>query len=266
MNKVLPAALTSYDFLKFVAMVTMIIDHAGYFFFPEEEWMRMVGRMSAPIWLFLVGYAQSRDFSLRMWIGIALIALSAYVVGDHILPLSILASILVFRALIDPVMAAIRANPSMLYPFLTILFFLMFPTSGLIEYGAPAMMFVMLGYAVRHRDEDAFLKSHLMPLALITAAVHAVFQGYLFFTFSFTPVQKLIVAAGLLSIVLLLTQFRPHVYSALTARLPAPLVWIIQLCGRRSLELYVGHIILFRLAALAMGLDGFQPFHLNAGR
>lgn len=263
MNKFLPASLTSYDFLKFVALVTMIIDHAGYFFFPEEEWMRMIGRISAPIWLFLVGYAQSRDFSLRMWIGIALIALSAFVVGDHILPLSILASILVFRALIDPVMAAIKANPAMLYPFMTILFFLMFPTSGLIEYGAPAMMFVILGYAVRHQDADPFLKSHLLPIALITAAVHAVFQGYLFFTFSFTPVQKLIVAAELLAIVVLLTQFRPHVYPALTARLPAPLVGLVQLAGRRSLEIYVAHIVLFRLAALALGLDGFRLFHLN---
>ena len=46
MPKVLPRELTSYDFLKTFAVVFMVIDHAGFFFFPDNDWMRVAGRLS----------------------------------------------------------------------------------------------------------------------------------------------------------------------------------------------------------------------------
>ncbi|MBQ7074369.1 hypothetical protein IJM86_04975 [bacterium] len=43
-----------YDYLKVLAIITMIIDHLGYYLFPEFLWMRLVGRIAFPIFLFLV--------------------------------------------------------------------------------------------------------------------------------------------------------------------------------------------------------------------
>lgn len=48
-----------YDYLKVLAIITMIIDHLGYYLFPESVWMRLVGRIAFPIFLFLVWYSWS---------------------------------------------------------------------------------------------------------------------------------------------------------------------------------------------------------------
>lgn len=44
------------DFLKTIAIITMVIDHLGLYFFPEYEIMRVIGRVSMPIFCFFVGY------------------------------------------------------------------------------------------------------------------------------------------------------------------------------------------------------------------
>ena len=69
-----------YDYLKIVAVITMIIDHLWYYFFPDQIWMRLVGRIAFPIFLFLVGFSNSykrrRDIvimasiiQISMWLG-----------------------------------------------------------------------------------------------------------------------------------------------------------------------------------------------------
>lgn len=44
-----------YDWLKVLAVVTMVIDHIGYYLFPDILGLRLVGRIAFPIFLFLVG-------------------------------------------------------------------------------------------------------------------------------------------------------------------------------------------------------------------
>lgn len=64
--------------LKLIAVLTMVIDHLGYLFFPEQEWMRAVGRLTMPIF----GYAVARGFyytsdSKRYLLRMGLLALLA---------------------------------------------------------------------------------------------------------------------------------------------------------------------------------------------
>ena len=44
--------LTSFD-LKVIAIVTMTIDHMGYYLFPEYDWLRIIGRIAFPLFAFL---------------------------------------------------------------------------------------------------------------------------------------------------------------------------------------------------------------------
>ncbi len=40
--------------LKIIAMVSMVFDHVGDMFFPELEWLRMIGRLAMPIFSFCI--------------------------------------------------------------------------------------------------------------------------------------------------------------------------------------------------------------------
>lgn len=68
-----------YDYLKVLALLSMIIDHIGYFLYPEEIWRRVFGRLAFPLFLLLVWYNGSyrRRWSL-WWAGMLLQALIWY--------------------------------------------------------------------------------------------------------------------------------------------------------------------------------------------
>ena len=41
--------------LKLIALITMIIDHIGYLLFPQITLFRIIGRLSFPLYAFLIG-------------------------------------------------------------------------------------------------------------------------------------------------------------------------------------------------------------------
>lgn len=49
--------------LKIIAVVSMFIDHSGAVLFPDQMWMRYVGRLAFPIYAFLIseGYIHTHD-------------------------------------------------------------------------------------------------------------------------------------------------------------------------------------------------------------
>lgn len=69
--------------LKIIALVTMIIDHVGAIFFPQFIWLRYIGRISMPIYAFLLvqGYQHTRDFK-RYVIRMAIFAVLSEVPHD----------------------------------------------------------------------------------------------------------------------------------------------------------------------------------------
>lgn len=69
--------LTSYH-LKLLAAATMLIDHIGVVFYPEVDWLRMIGRLSFPlfVWLLVQGEAHTHDIG-RYGLRLALLGLVA---------------------------------------------------------------------------------------------------------------------------------------------------------------------------------------------
>ena len=62
--------MTSF-MLRFAALATMFIDHAGYVLYPRLGWMRIVGRVSFPLFCFLIaqGFRHTRSlpkYALRL--------------------------------------------------------------------------------------------------------------------------------------------------------------------------------------------------------
>ncbi|MFA5591738.1 MAG: TraX family protein [Micavibrio sp.] len=255
-----PDMITSYDLLKSVALALMIIDHIGAFFFPEQYGWRVVGRMSAPVWLFLIGYAQTRELSPSLWVGTFILVAGNFALGQPLLPLCILATFLAARAVLDPLMGLIRRKPSSLYVAAAALFGLNFVTMPLIEYGSAAFYFVMIGYFVRHSGSMPFDKEQRLQFAVIAAGLYAVFQLGTFM--DFTMAQKLVTGCGLIGTALLLTRFRPVTYEALSRRLPAICKAPLYIGGRWTLEIYVAHLLLFKVISV-MGAENPPYFNLH---
>lgn len=51
--------------IKLIAIITMVIDHIGIFFFPDSVFLRMLGRLSFPLFAFLIanGAHHTRDIN-----------------------------------------------------------------------------------------------------------------------------------------------------------------------------------------------------------
>lgn len=72
--------------LKIIAVVTMVVDHVGYMFFPQYSVFRYIGRLSMPIFCFLLaeGFTHTRSvkkYALRL----ALFAVISEVPYDYFL-------------------------------------------------------------------------------------------------------------------------------------------------------------------------------------
>lgn len=244
--KTLPPVLTSHDVLKSFALITMVIDHIGVYIFPEQMAWRIVGRMSLPVWLFLVGYANSRNLGSDLITAGLLLLIAQLVFGEHLLPLHILFTIMLVRLLIDRIMAYAAEGPLPLIIMATFLGLLAGPTIWLFEYGTHAFLFAMLGYLVRHRAQLPFAQGVIVLFAFVVSSVHAGMQAYLF---QATAVQSVLIWLGVVTVAYLLTRFRAQTYPVFTARLHSLPAAALMIMGRHTLGLYVVHLLVLKALA-----------------
>ncbi|URN95251.1 MAG: conjugal transfer protein TraX [Candidatus Pristimantibacillus lignocellulolyticus] len=85
--------------MQWIAMLTMLIDHIGAVFFPNELMLRIIGRLSFPIYTYLmvVGYHRTSNFSkyvLRLGL-LAIISQLPYTLTFDVLRFNVIATLLV---------------------------------------------------------------------------------------------------------------------------------------------------------------------------
>lgn len=103
--------------LKIIAAVTMLIDHAGLLLFPRAAWMRCVGRIAFPIFAYCIAegfrYTHSRRrYFLRIFLlGAACQAVYYIVDGDTLQGILLTFSVsILLMALTDRAKRAVRAG------------------------------------------------------------------------------------------------------------------------------------------------------------
>lgn len=256
-EKILPAEITSYDLLKTLALILMIIDHTGHFFFPyaakadnaDVIWFRVLGRFCIPIWFFLIGYAQTKAIPRRLWVCAVLVTLSAMVSGGTIFPLNILFTIMAARYVRDGVARTALGSPEQMRGMFLLLLLGTFPTAVVFEYGSIILLFVTFGHLRRYPEKQTMEKRYLYLFVFLSFFVFMFSQGVTMKVI--TPLQSLTLAAGFGAVAVLLWRFKPATYPGLTRAL-GPLSHILTFTGRRTLEIYTVHLIAFRGVAMAL--------------
>lgn len=256
-KKTLPAEITSYDLLKTLALILMIFDHAGHFFFPydpemnndEVIWFRVLGRFCIPIWFFLIGYAQTSAIPRRLWVCAILVTLSAMVSGGTIFPLNILFTIMAVRYVRDMVAQKALESPEHMRGMFFLLLLGTLPSALAFEYGSIVLFFVIFGHMRRFSEKQIMSKWYYYLFVFMS-----------FFTFIFSQAltirvltidQSFALFAGFGLVAMLLWRFKPVTYPRLTRAL-GPLRYLLMFTGRRTLEIYTAHLILFRGAAMVL--------------
>lgn len=257
MKKILPREITSYDLFKALAVLLMIGDHIGYYFFPEENWWRVFGRMCVPVWFFLVGYAKSRDIGPRLWIGTAILTAANFVTGMSIFPLNILASMLAVRILIDEVMKGFRKDERVLWPMALMMFLLIVPTMFVTEYGTQGLLLALFGYLVRELQEGRIPQGLVQRYAAVAYFTFIIPQ---YFFFGMTQTQFMVMGVGVLAVMAALYKFKPATFPRMTQMLPGFAVNMIHFMGRRTLEIYVAHLLLFKFMGATIEPERFVWF------
>ena len=166
----LPLDLTSYDLLKAIAVVIMIVDHIGMYFFPDDLWWRSIGRIGFPVWFFLVGHASGRDIPTKLWGGALLLVAGDIIVGKSLFALNALVTIIIIRLIIDPVMRISLKSQWVLWSLAALLTLLIVPSGFISEYGTMGLITAIYGYMVRHKakiNNDALIFRYMVFALLV---------------------------------------------------------------------------------------------------
>lgn len=224
-------ALNSHDMLKFIAIILMVIDHVGVYFFPDDLLFRAVGRACVPIWFFFIGRYESSRFTC----GILAYAIAIEVVNFFVgVPgnLDILFTIIIVRLALQTDFIKTLHQQAFIAPIILCLIF--YPiTVPIVSYGSLGLMFAYAGYLQRIGSGSKKLGFYLAVAALAFVAIQSVL-------FQLSPDYILITSVLTMASAILL-----HAYKLRPINMPFGNV--IMFLSRYSLEIYAVHLMAFML-------------------
>jgi len=221
--------LVRYDFFKFIAIFVMILDHLGAYFFTDVEFLRVVGRLAAPLFLFLVGYSGSARFSKEILIyAILLQIFHIYDSEWQDFRFNILFMILLLRYLNNFVKLASFANFWVIYIFAI---FYSVLVGFIFEYGLFGLLFALLGVFVKANIP----KARLYLASGAVCLLYAVYEAILF-EFSNEMIFLLLLLLSVLAISIVNISYFEK--SCLQSR-------VIKLAAKYALLIYFYHKIAF---------------------
>jgi peptidoglycan/LPS O-acetylase OafA/YrhL len=251
-----PHDVDNADWLKTFAIILVVVGHTGYFFIEDAAWWSVFGRMAAPVFFFLMGYARSRTIPLHwIWLGVFLTLLDSWNNYWDWVPLNILFSMALIRLSRPMALNLLQGYGWVAFIALAIGFMLLLPFAGdLVDYGAEGWLWALFGLCQRMyvdsrsvNCKDATGQKHELTelgltrnwrvmrlLACLITAVMYVRQEQI--EFGFSEVQLAVVAAGVGILSYWLAVF---IRGPSSFQPPKPVVRPLQWLGRHTLEIYV---------------------------
>jgi hypothetical protein len=247
-------AVDNTDWLKTAAIILVSVDHAGYFFIENNVWWSTFGRLAAPPFFFLMGYAQTRAVPLH-WVGLGVVLtlLESWNADWAWVSPNILLSFAAIRLARPHVQALLQRHGWAAFALTALALLALLPFTGKVaDYGAAGWLWALLGLCQRmHADAgstaDTGATADPAPLgpsmarntglmrllACLIAAVAYVWQEQREYAFPGTNFAVLVVGVAALSLVLCL-------FERGESRLQPPpaVAGTLRFIGRHTLEIY----------------------------
>jgi hypothetical protein len=243
------------DWLKTAAIILVVVEHIGYFFIEDADWWSTFGRLAAPPFFFLLGYAKTRTVPLHwIWVGVILTLLDSWNTDWTWVAPNILLSFALIRVARPRVQNFLEHHGWAAFAiFVSVLFAVLPITANIVDYGAEGWLWALFGLCQRmyvdgrsDTDVDSTVQitappAHTTPenlrlmrlLACFAAAVGYVWQEQMEFSFSQIHFAAVILGVGVLSLGLCLFHRGPSRIQPSESMAGA-----LRFIGRRTLEIY----------------------------
>ena len=243
------------DWLKTAAIILVAVDHFGYFFIENADWWSVFGRLAAPPFFFLLGYARTRTVPLYwIWLGVILTLLDSWNTGWSWVAPNILLSFALIRIARPRVHSLLQYQGWVAFALLIAVLFAVLPiATKIVDYGSEGWLWALFGLCQRmYVDSGSAIgtigtakssapcaratKKNLglmRLLACLVAAVVYVWQEQLEFSFSQIQFTTFVIGLGVLSVSLCLFLRGPS-----RIQPPESVAGTLRFIGRRTLEIY----------------------------
>lgn len=232
------------------------IGHTGYFFIDDAAWWSVFGRMAAPVFFFLMGYARSRSIPLKwVWLGLVLTLLDSWNNNWDWMALNILFSMALIRLVRPFALRLLQQYGWVSFVLMISALLVVLPVAEeAVDYGAEGWLWALFGLCQRmyvdgegNADFVRLGKDSKLPVWILTpkwrrmrllicpvAAIVYVWQEQLVFFFSESQLVAVTVGVSLLSMALWLFVRGPS-----TCQPPESYARSLRFLGRHTLEIYV---------------------------
>ncbi|MDR2760578.1 MAG: conjugal transfer protein TraX [Rickettsiales bacterium] len=145
-----------YDILKNIAFFIMLVDHFGFYLFQNIFFLRVIGRMSMPIFVILYGYSYKKSNPQILIFGvIAFLARLRF--GYQVFPLNILYTMYISGFALPPLKNYYdnMKRRGCFALFLAMFFTPLLAVSIVFEYGALILYLMFFGALLKKEKKDA---------------------------------------------------------------------------------------------------------------
>ncbi len=139
------------DWLKTAAIILVAADHFGYFFMEDDRWWSVFGRLAAPTFFFLMGYAQTRTVSLHwIWLGVILTLLESWNANWTWVAPNILLSFALIRSARSSVQVLLQRHGWAAFALLvSALLAVLSIAAKIVDYGSEGWLWALFGLCQR---------------------------------------------------------------------------------------------------------------------
>jgi peptidoglycan/LPS O-acetylase OafA/YrhL len=243
------------DWLKTTAIILVAVDHFGHFFMDDDRWWSVFGRLAAPTFFFLMGYAQTRTVPLYwIWLGVILTLLESWNADWTWVAPNILLSFALIRSARPHVQVLLQRHGWVAFALLvSALLAVLSIAAKIVDYGSEGWLWALFGLCQRMyvdsssaADVDGPAQSSVPPapamkktaglmrlLACFAAVVVCVWQEQREYSFPQIQFAVFIFGIGVWSATLCLFLRGPSCIQP-----PEAIAGALRFIGRHTLEIY----------------------------